>query len=237
MNGNNMGKNFGRIMGFIMAMFVMGMAVCAADAEDITKNRVFQVNGDVELHEAPDSDSAITATLPGGTPVIVKEDVQGEWCMVAYREQMGYVQISFLSFVGSQNTSAITNDQTVSESEAQPEDQTMQIDEIHQKNEAVRNGGEAQPKDEVQSVERTIPDGDVQPDDKTITEIGADTLEDEFKRIQEQNLLAYQEAEAAKEQAKSDRIWGIVIAVLVAAIFVVGIVTTLAGNKGKKREQ
>ena len=45
------------------------------------------------------------------------------------------------------------------------------------------------------------------------------------------------EAEAAKKRAASGRIWKIVIAVLVIAIFAVGIGTTLAGNKGKKRQE
>ena len=47
--------------------------------------------------------------------------------------------------------------------------------------------------------------------------------------------MAYQEAENAEKQASSEKMWGIVIAVLGVAIFAVGIITTLAGNKGKKK--
>ena len=62
-------------------------------------------------------------------------------------------------------------------------------------------------------------------------------LDEEFQNVQEENIFSYQEAEAAKKRAASGRIWKIVIAVLVIAIFAVGIGTTLAGNKGKKRQE
>lgn len=229
-------------MGFLMVMLVMGMTVCAVDTDDIKKNRVFQLNSDAELHEDPDPASAITAVLPNGTPVIVKEDVKDGWCMVAYREQKGYVQISFLSIVGSQSTPVITSDQTVPEnqvaqnSEVQSNDKIVQNSEVQSNNNVVQNG-EMQPKDAAQPETLTTPNDHVQSDDEMTTVVNTGILEDEFKIIQEQNLLSYQEAETAKEQARSDRIWGSVIAVLVVAIFAVGIVTTLAGNKGKKREQ
>ncbi len=60
-------------------------------------------------------------------------------------------------------------------------------------------------------------------------------LDEEFRSVQEANRMAYQEAENAEKQASSEKMWGIVIAVLVVAIFAVGIITTLAGNKGKKK--
>lgn len=63
------------------------------------------------------------------------------------------------------------------------------------------------------------------------------SLDEEFRNVQEENIFSYQEAEAAKKRAASGRIWKIVIAVLVIAIFAVGIGTTLAGNKGKKRQE
>ena len=46
--------------------------------------------------------------------------------------------------------------------------------------------------------------------------------------------MAYQEAETAKDQAASEKVWGIELAVLVIAIFAVGIITTVRNNKGKK---
>ena len=49
--------------------------------------------------------------------------------------------------------------------------------------------------------------------------------------------MSLQEAEAAKAREKSDKMWKIIIGVLVVAIFAVGIITTLAGSKGKKKKQ
>lgn len=88
-----MKKRLGIIAG-VLLMLVMGMTVWAADAGmniEIKKNQVFQVNSDAELHEQPDAASAVTATLPGGTPVIAKEDAKDGWCLVAYQTQTGYV--------------------------------------------------------------------------------------------------------------------------------------------------
>lgn len=93
-----MKKRLGTMAGVLLLVLVMGMTVWAADAGvidvDIKKNQVFQVNSDVELHEQPDAASAVTATLPGGTPVIAKEDAKDGWCLVAYQTQTGYVQTS-----------------------------------------------------------------------------------------------------------------------------------------------
>lgn len=265
-------KNFSRIMVIFLMLFVAGMTVCAAEADDIKKNRVFQVSSDVELHGEPDTASAVTAVLPGGTPVIVKEDAQDGWCRVGYREQTGYVQVSFLSVIGSPVIPAAANDQAVPESAAalgsgeQEDDKTAQNSGVQSEDKPAQDSAEPSEdrpaqdgialtddrdaqnsrglsedktvqRSEAQADSKAAQGGAGQPDDSTGASARADTLDDEFRMIQEQNLLAYQEAEAAKEQAKSDRIWGIVIAVLVAAIFVVGIFTTLAGNKGKKRRQ
>lgn len=235
MNEDRMNKNSGRIICFIFALFVIGRivccpTVCAADIDEIKKNRVFQVSSDVELHVEPDLASEIAAMLPGGTPVIIKEDVQDGWCKVAYREQMGYVQIFFLATVGSPVTSTGTVDQAAADSGGQTQ------------NPIVHNGGEQTEDSAVRSSEALPEDqatqnDQVQTHDEITTAGNTDALKDEFKVIQEQNLLSYQEAEIAKEQAKADRIWGIVIALLVIAIFAVGIVTTLSGNKGKKKGQ
>ena len=185
-----MKKRFGGILGALLILLVMGMTVCAADAGDIKKNTVLQTNSEVELHEAPDASSAVTATLPSGTPVIIKEDAADGWCKAAYKEDEGYVQTSCLVGLGSQSTPAAD--------ETQPADG----DEAAKGDDAVPENGNA--------------------------------LDDEFKTIEEAAIVAYQEAETAKDQAASEKVWGIVIAVLVVAIFAVGIITTVRNNKGKK---
>lgn len=217
-----------------MAVYASDMIVYAINTDDIKKNTVFQVSTDVELHEMPDITSAVTAALPGGTPVIVKEDAADGWCKVAYREQTGYVQISFLDIVGSPVLSVAANEQAM-----MPENGTMQKDQVQSDKtptNAPQSGGPAQ-NDRVmqdtgaQSDNITASDSETQPDNDLTAARGADTLDEEFRIIQEQNQLSYQEAQTAKEQAESDRMWGLVIAVLVAAIFAVGIVTTLKGNR------
>lgn len=217
------------------------VAVYAADAENIKKNRVFQTSSDADLHEEPDSASAIIDTLPGGTPVIVREDAKDGWCMVSYQDTVGYVEVSFLGILGSQIVPSASQDQNVAGNEVVPDDEAVQGNEAQRADGAAQDDG-IQPADEVQPADGAAQGNETQQEDmaaqgrKTgLTDVNA--LDEEFKNVQEENLLAYQEAETAKEQARSDRIWGIVIAVLVIAIFAVGIVTTLAGNKGKKKER
>lgn len=217
-----MKRSLYRILSVFFILLAMGMTVCAADAENIKENRVFQTNSDVELHEKPDAASTIIGTLSGGTPVIVKEDAKDGWCMVSYQETVGYVEVSFLGILGSQimpaaAVSNVTASESASTDGAVPDHEVQSADGAVQNNEAQNN--------EVQSA-----DGAAQ-----VALVNTDVLDEEFKIVQEENLLAYQEAQAAREQAKSNRIWGIVIAVLVIAIFAVGIVTTLVGNKGKRK--
>lgn len=196
-----MRKGMGRIICVLAMLLLMGMTVCAADAEGIKKNTVLQTSSDVELHEEPDESSGITASLPGGTPVVVKEDEKDGWCMVSYKEDTGYVQVSQLGTLGSQVTAGAEDDQAAAGTEA-------------------------------------VPDGEAGPDAGQETVSGNDNgLDNEFKAMKEEGILAYQEAEAAKEQAASQKTWGIVIAVLVIAIFAVGITTTVVNNKGKKKQQ
>ena len=221
--GDEMKKIWGRILGVLFMLLAMGMTVCAVDAGDIKINRVYQVNSDVELHEEPDQASAVTATLPNGTPVIVKEDANEGWCMVAYREQEGYVEISFLAIFGSQSSPVVTDSSAAGGNDVVSNDGTVQNNEV-------------QPDADVAQRKETQPDNETPESGITVT-ANEKTLDDEFRIIQEENRRAYEEAEAAKRQAKSDRVWRGVIVALVIAIFAVGIVTTLAGNKGKKKEQ
>lgn len=207
-----------------MAVYASDMIVYAINTDDIKKNTVFQVSTDVELHEMPDITSAVTAALPGGTPVIVKEDAADGWCKVAYREQTGYVQISFLDIVGSPVASVTAN--------GQPSDQTAQNGGAHTNE--LQSGNPIYKDQAIQSGNVNASDSETKSSDSLTVNTGVDALDDEFRVIQEQNLLSYQEAQTAKEQAKSDRMWGIVIAVLVIAIFAVGIVTTLKGKRSRQ---
>lgn len=96
-------NKFGRIMCILAALLVMGMTAHAADAENIKKNMVLQVNDDVKLCESPDKPAAVTATLEKGTPVVIMQDAKDGWCMVSYHDKSGYVQISHLGIVGDKD--------------------------------------------------------------------------------------------------------------------------------------
>lgn len=251
-----MKKYLGKIAGVLLILLAMGMTVCAAETDDINikKNQVFQVNSDADLHEQPDAASAVTATLPGGTPVIVREDAADGWCLVSYQKQSGYVQVSILGFLGSPVSSAAPAS-TEQEQQGAAENQTVPP------GEADTDGAAAQPGEadagSTVSDSGTAGSGETQTPDRDLLDDGAEikpesaqgkadgdalvqdvsSLDEEFRNVQEENIFSYQEAEAAKKRAASGRIWKIVIAVLVIAIFAVGIGTTLAGNKGKKRQE
>lgn len=251
-----MKKYLGKIAGVLLILLAMGMTVCAAETDDINikKNQVFQVNSDADLHEQPDAASAVTATLPGGTPVIVREDAADGWCLVSYQKQSGYVQVSILGFLGSPISSAAPAS-TDQEQQGAAENQTVPP------GEADTDGAAAQPGEadagSTVSDSGTAGSGETQTPDRDLLDDGAEikpesaqgkadgdalvqdvsSLDEEFRNVQEENIFSYQEAEAAKKRAASGRIWKIVIAVLVIAIFAVGIGTTLAGNKGKKRQE
>lgn len=230
-----MKKNLSRILGVFMLLLVMGMTVCAADAVDIKKNRVFQVNSDVELHEQPDVASAVVAALPGGTAVIVKEDAQGDWCKVAYQDQTGYVQIAFLGILGAPVVVSEPGQETQSADEAAPEalvadEEALPAGEMHPEDKDAQS--ETAVGEETQSSKEAVSDGG-----NSAVAMDVDVLNQEFKVVREENQQSFQQAETALEQGTSNKIWGIVIGVLVVAIFAVGIVTTLVGNKGKKKEK
>lgn len=235
-----MKKNLSRILGVVLLLLVMGMTVCAADAVDIKKNRVFQVNSDVELHEQPDAASAVVAALSGGTAVIVKEDAQGEWCKVSYQEQTGYVQIAYLGVLGDpvapgQETPSADEAASV----AQPADEeALPGQEMQQADGEAAPGQEMQQADKIAQSENSA-GGEAQPSEEagSAAAVDVDALNHEFAVVREENQQSFQQAETALEQDKSSKIWGIVIGVLVAVIFAVGIVTTLVGNKGKKKEK
>lgn len=246
-----MKKCFGRIVCVLAMLLVMGMTVCAEDAGNIKKNTVLQTNSEVELHEEPDAASAVTATLPGGTPVIIKEDAKDGWCLVSYKENAGYVQISFLGTLGSPVAAANqseTDDSQSATADSQNVTDDSQNEAVDSQSVADDTQNEADVTDDSQNEADVTDDtqnvtGDeteqnqetVTAQDESAVSEDNNALENEFKRIEEAGILAYEEAETTKNQAASERTWGIVIAVLVIAIFAVGITTTVINNKGKKK--
>lgn len=58
-------------------------------------------------------------------------------------------------------------------------------------------------------------------------------LNAEFEQISNENRLVFDVVEHEKEQGRQKLIWGVVIGVLVAAIFIVGIVSAVRANRKK----
>ena len=208
-----MKKSLGRIVSVLCILLVMGMTVCAADVENIKKNKVLQTNSDVELHEAPDAASAVTGTLSAATPVIVKEDAKDGWCMVAYQETVGYVQVTSLGLLGSQIAPAVSEAQNVTGNEA-AQDNTMQSSDgiVQGDGEqpavgAAQDNGEQAAAGAAQDNGTQSSDDIVQNDATQDVPANVNSLDEEFKSVQEQNLLSFQEAEAAKAREKSDKVW------------------------------
>lgn len=84
-------------------MFMMGMRVYAADAGNIKKNMVLQVNDDIKLYEKPDQTTAVMAALKKGTPVVITQDAKDGWCIVSYQDKSGYAQVSHLGIIGDKD--------------------------------------------------------------------------------------------------------------------------------------
>lgn len=65
----------------------------------------------------------------------------------------------------------------------------------------------------------------------------AENLEQEFQSVEEDTLRTIDEYELLQKEKKTSRIWGAVIAVMVIAIFVVGIISALKQNREKEEDE
>ena len=87
---------------------------------------------------------------------------------------------------------------------------------------------------DLQNVQENAKDADARNtengENKTVNNV--DALNSEFANAKEEVIQAYQEAEQANEQLAEGILWKVVIAVLVVAIFAVGIASKLRGNNG-----
>lgn len=64
-----------------------------------------------------------------------------------------------------------------------------------------------------------------------------ESLEEEFQSVEDETLRTVDEYELLQKEKRTSRIWGAVIAVLVIAIFVVGIISALRQNREKEEEE
>lgn len=237
-----MKTGFGKLACLLIASIAMGMMVCAAETNNIDelakKNSVLQINSDAQLHGEPNENSAVTSALPAGTPVVIMEDGKDGWCKVSYRENEGYVQTSVLGMLGSPilpNAQNIQENTDAAES-ADTQDAENKAEDQSENNTEDKAENETENKAEDQSQASVLSDTDVSDADIS----GADSLgntyalDNEFANVKEEGIQAYQEAENASAQLSSGIRWKVVIAVLVIAIFAVGIISKLRGNNGKR---
>lgn len=70
-----------------------------------------------------------------------------------------------------------------------------------------------------------------------MVEGGEEALEQEFEEVQEETVRTIEESELIQKSKRTSMIWGIVIAVLVAAIFVIGIVSAIKKEKVEETEK
>lgn len=70
-----------------------------------------------------------------------------------------------------------------------------------------------------------------------MTDDDVEELEEEFDDVQEETVRTVEETELIQKSRRTSMIWGIVIAVLVGAIFVVGIISAIKKDKDKEGEE
>lgn len=84
---------------FLVLFFAMGMEVRAA--EKIPENSLWQISQDVEVKEQAAESAGAVGSLKKGTPVIVIEEEEGNWCKIQYQEILGYIQKECLERYGT----------------------------------------------------------------------------------------------------------------------------------------
>lgn len=132
-------------------------------AENITANMVMQISEDAVVYESADNTADVVVTLKSGTPVIIREDSQGEWCRISYQNIEGYVNTSKLQMIGD------------------------------------------------------------------VKQIAS-----EFNVMGANMQLIFDSIVVIEQEKRQTRIWGVVIVVLVVAIFGVGIISSLQNNKKER---
>ena len=84
---------------FLVLFFSMGTEVRAA--EKIPENSLWQISQDVEVKEQAAESAGAVGNLKKGTPVIVIEEEEGNWCKIQYQEILGYIQKEYLERYGA----------------------------------------------------------------------------------------------------------------------------------------
>lgn len=161
------------------------------------------------------------------------------------KRNVWYAMVGLLFFIGmgvpvqaseTGNAAAMTLQQTTKDAEIkeEPDQNANTLSEL-KKGTAIIVYGEAQ--DSWSQVEYDGVNGYMESSALESFNAGddADELEEEFNTLEEDNRRMMDEYELEQKSKRSSIIWGVIIAVLVMAIFAVGIVSAV--KKGKEEEK
>ena len=140
----------------------------------------------------------------------------------------------YMPVQATETESMITLQQTVKDAQIKesPEDNAKTLREIEEGTGVIVYG---EPQDSWSQVEYGGVNGYMKSDALEFYVVGAEgELEKEFEVVSEETVRAVEESELLRRSKRTSMIWGIVIAVLIAAIFVVGIVSAIKKDKGEE---
>ena len=141
----------------------------------------------------------------------------------------------YMPVQATETESMITLQQTVKDAQIKesPEDNAKTLREIEEGTGVIVYG---EPQDSWSQVEYDGAKGYMESSalEAYMTDDDVEELEEEFDDVQEETVRTVEETELIQKSKRTSMIWGIVIAVLVAAIFVVGIVSAIKKDKGEE---
>lgn len=215
-------RNVWYAMAGILIFMGLGMSVRATDVTMTLQ----QTTKEAEIKEEPDQNANTLSELPAGTGVIVYGEPQDSWSQIEYAGVSGYMESSALKpyMVGSV-------EELEQEFEGVQEDTLQVIDEHETEQESEQASAIDAGSDSTTTLQQATKDTEIKVDDST------EELDQEFEEVQEDMLRTIEEYEMEQKSKRTATLWGIIIAVLVIAIFAVGIVSALKKDKEEETEK
>ncbi|MCM1217593.1 MAG: SH3 domain-containing protein [Lachnospiraceae bacterium] len=210
-------KKFCQSVLLMGALFVMLGIRAHAQEEQFTAGTVWGVTKTTEVKAAADDAAETVGEIKVSDAVIVAEDAANGWCKVQHQSIVGYIPTKNMRFYQPGMTEETEEEAPEAEEEAQ---------ETEEQAEEVEEETEEQPEEAEEEAQET--------------EVQTATVEDltqEFNAQHEIVTMGMEEYEQVTEEKKTAGIWGIVIGVLVVAIFAVGIISALKGDKGQSDDK
>lgn len=217
-------RNIWYAMAGILIFLGLGVPVRATEVTMTLQ----QTTRDVEIKEKPDQNANTLSELPAGTGVIVYGAPQNSWSQIEYAGVSGYVESNALRAYPVDG-SAEALEQEVEEMPG--------VEEMQEDLRQVTDEDEMEQQSEQAS---TIDEGsDIESNASEIYAVdgGTEELDQEFEEVQEEMLRVIDEHEMEQKSKRTATLWGTIIAVLVIAIFAVGIVSALKKDKEEEKEE